>query len=94
MIEYMKSKLTEAPKQNSTTDNLAVAEEANVDESVTAEAKASNEVEIDLKETQKTQAYKNNEHWYWKYYHIWKEKQSIYNSMKENIQSYRIRVLK
>ena len=33
-------------------------EEANVDEAVTAEAKASNNMEIDLKEERKTQAYK------------------------------------
>ena len=37
---------------------MAVAEEANVDKAVTAEAKASNDTEIDIKEEQKTQAYK------------------------------------
>ena len=35
-----------------------MAEEANVDKAVTAEAKASNDIEIDIKEEQKTQAYK------------------------------------
>ena len=52
-------------KNNSTTDNLALAEEANVDEAVTVESKASNDVEINIKEERKTQAYKKNEHWYW-----------------------------
>ena len=33
---------------------------------------------------------KNNEHWYWKHQHVLKEKQSIYNSMEENLKSYRI----
>ena len=37
---------------------MAVAEEANVDKAVTAEAKDSNDTEIDIKEEQKTQAYK------------------------------------
>ena len=45
----MEAELTEAPKHTSNTDNLAVNEEANVDEAVTAEAKASNDIEIDLK---------------------------------------------
>ena len=35
-------------QKTSNTDNLAVAEEANVDEAVTAEAKAINDMEIDL----------------------------------------------
>ena len=49
MIEDIESELTEAPKKASDTDNLAVAEEANVDEDVTAEAKASSDMEIGLK---------------------------------------------
>ena len=57
MIEDMKSELTEAPKENPNTDNLAVAEEANVDESVTAESKASKDTESDLKQELKKQAY-------------------------------------
>ena len=48
MIEDMEAELTEAPK-NSNTENLAVAEEATVDEAFTAEANDSNEMEIDLK---------------------------------------------
>ena len=36
---------------------------------------------------------KNNDNWYWKYYHIWKEKQIIDNSMEYNLRSYRRRLL-
>ena len=53
----MGAELTGAPKK-SNTDNPAVAEEANVDEAVPAESKASNKTEIDIKEERKTQAYK------------------------------------
>ena len=45
-------------KKTSNTENLAVAEETNVDESVTAEAKASKNLEIDLKEERKKKPYK------------------------------------
>ena len=44
MIEYLEAKLTGALKETSNTDNLAVAEEANVDEAITAESKAINEM--------------------------------------------------
>ena len=37
---------------------MAVTEESNVDEAITAEDKASNKMKIDLKEERKTQAYK------------------------------------
>ena len=47
MIEDMEDELTEAPK-TSNTENLAVTEEANVDEAVNIESKASNEMEIDI----------------------------------------------
>ena len=57
MIEYTEAELNEAPK-TSNTDNLAVAEDANVDEAVTSEAKTSNNTEIYLKEERKKQAYK------------------------------------
>ena len=50
MIEDMEAELTESSKIYSKTDNLAVTEEANVDEAITAEAKASNNMKIDLKE--------------------------------------------
>ena len=36
-----------------------VDEEANVDEAITAESKASNDIEIDLKDEHNTKAYKN-----------------------------------
>ena len=55
-IKDMESELTEAPKNTSNTDNLEVAEEANVDEAISEEYKASNNMEIDLKEERKTQA--------------------------------------
>ena len=44
MIEDMEAELTEASEINSKTDNLAITEELNVDEDVTAEAKASNKM--------------------------------------------------
>ena len=44
-------------KKNSKTENSAVTEEANVDEAITAEAKASKDLEIDLKYEQNTKAY-------------------------------------
>ena len=40
----MEAELTEASEINSKTDNLAITEELNVDEDVTAEAKASNKM--------------------------------------------------
>ena len=49
MIEDLEAKLSGAPEETSNTDNLEVDEEENVDEAVTAEAKASNEMEIDFK---------------------------------------------
>ena len=44
----MEAERTRAQKK-SIPDNLAVAEEINVDEAVTAEPKATNDMEIDLK---------------------------------------------
>ena len=58
MIEDLEAELTGALKETSNTDNLAVSEEANVDEAITAESKAKNDTEIDPKEERKTQAYK------------------------------------
>ena len=54
----MEDELTEASGINSKTDNLAVTEEANVDEAITAEYKAINKMEMFLKNEQNTQAYK------------------------------------
>ena len=56
MIECIEAELTGSLKKTSNTDNSAVAEEANFDEAVTAEAKASNDMDIYLKEEQNTQA--------------------------------------
>ena len=58
----MEAELTEASKIKSKTDNFVVTEEVNVDEAITAEFKASNKMEIYIKEERKTQAYKKNEH--------------------------------
>ena len=49
MIEDMEDEVTEAPKKCSNTDNSVVTEEANVDEAITAEAKAGKDMENDLK---------------------------------------------
>ena len=46
----MEAELNESPQNNSKTDNLVVAEEANVNEAVTEEAKAIKYMLIDLKE--------------------------------------------
>ena len=45
----MEDELTEESKINSKTENSAVTEQANVDEAITAEARASNDMENDLK---------------------------------------------
>ena len=58
MIQDMESELAKLSEINSKTDNLVVTEEANVDEAITEEAKASNKMEIYLKEEQNKQAYK------------------------------------
>ena len=39
MIDYLEAELTGAPKDTSNTDNMDLAEEANVDETITTEAK-------------------------------------------------------
>ena len=57
MIEDLGAELTGAIKETSNTDNLAVVEEANVDEAITAESKASNDMENDLKDEQNTKYY-------------------------------------
>ena len=54
----MEAELNEATKINSNTENVAVAKEANVDEVVTVEAKAIDDMYIDLKEERKKQVYK------------------------------------
>ena len=54
MIEDMESELTKSSEINSKTDNLAITEEAIVDQAIP----------IYLQKEQKTQAYKKNEHLY------------------------------
>ena len=49
IIEDLEANLTGTPIYASITDNLAVAEEANADESITSVSKASNEMESDIK---------------------------------------------
>ena len=71
-----------------------MAEEENVDEAVTAEAKSSNNIKISIKEERKTQEYKETVNIYVEIINTFpKEKQSIYNSMKDNIRSCRTRAL-
>ena len=60
MIGDLEAEPTGASKEGSNTDNLAVAEEANIDEALTAEAKAGNEMENDLKDEQNTKSYEDN----------------------------------
>ena len=55
----MESELTGAPKETSNTDNVDLAKEANVDEPITAEYKASNYMENYLKEERNTKSYKD-----------------------------------
>ena len=57
MIENLEAELTGALKETSNTEDFAVAKEANMDEAITAKAKAINEMEIYLKDGQKTKAY-------------------------------------
>ena len=57
MIENLEAELNGALEKTSNTDNLTVDEEANHDESITPEANASNDIEIDLKDKQNTKAY-------------------------------------
>ena len=59
MIENLEAELTRELKETSNTDNLVVAEEANVDEDINAEAKYRNEMEIDLKYKQNTKTYED-----------------------------------
>ena len=54
MIDDLEYELTGESKETSNNDNLAVAEEANVNEAFTAEAKASNDTKNDLKDEQIT----------------------------------------
>ena len=54
----MKAELTGLPKETSNTDNVDFSEEANFDEAITAEAKASNEMENDPKEELNIKHYK------------------------------------
>ena len=56
MIEDLEDELTGALKETSNTDNFEVADEENVDEYITAEAKAINKIGNDLKD-KKTEAY-------------------------------------
>ena len=57
MIEDLESELTRSLKETSNNDNLAVAQEENVDEDINEEAKAINEMGNDLKDEKNTEAY-------------------------------------
>ena len=58
MIEDLEDYLTGALEDDSNTNDADLAEVENADKSITAVYKARNEMGIDLKEEQKTQAYK------------------------------------
>ena len=60
MIEDLDYKLTGSPKETLNTDNFAVAEKENVDEAITEDSKARNEMENDLKDEQNTKSYVEN----------------------------------
>ena len=57
IIEDLEAELTVLLKETSNTDNLAVSEEAIVDVAITSGAKASNNMEIYLKDKQETGDY-------------------------------------
>ena len=57
MMEDLEAELTVAPNETSNTENLAVAEEVNVDEAITAEAKDINKMENYRKNEQITKSY-------------------------------------
>ena len=50
MIEYLEAERTGASKETSNNEKLAVIEEAKFDEAITSEAKASNNMENDIKD--------------------------------------------
>ena len=58
IIEYMEAELTGSLRNTSNNDNYAMTEEININGTLTTEGKSRNDTEIDLKEEQKTQAYK------------------------------------
>ena len=58
MIDYLEADLIGALIDASNTDDVALAELANADETITAEPKASNVMDINLKEEQRTESYK------------------------------------
>ena len=91
MIEDLEAELTGATKETSNTDNLELAEEANVDEAITAEAKAINEMKNDLKDGQKTQSYKEKMSIDIENINTIENRNKVYTkTMEVNIQSYRI----
>ena len=57
MVEDLEADLTGAPIDSLNTEYLEVAEETNPDEAITAVAKASNDMEIDLKEERNKESY-------------------------------------
>ena len=83
----MESELTEASEKTPQNDNLAVTEEVNVNEAITAESKASNKTEIGIQRGLKTKSYKKMNIDIEKLTYLKIEK-SIYNSMEDNLQSY------
>ena len=80
MIEDMEAELTGALKKTSNTDNLVVAEEANVDEAVTEEAKAVDDMDIDIKEERKTQAYQKTMNIYIENINTFEKRNKLYTT--------------
>ena len=54
MIEDLEAEFTGSSKKTSNTDDVAFSEVGNVDEAITAEDKAINDMENDIKEEQNT----------------------------------------
>ena len=80
MIEDMEAELTGALKKTSNTDNLVVAEEANVDEAVTEEAKAVDDMDIDIKEERKAQAYQKTMNIYIENINTFEKRNKLYTT--------------
>ena len=62
-----------------------MAEVANVDKSVTAEAKAINDMDVDIKEEQKTQAYKETKNIYIENINTFEKRNKVYTTQWRTI---------
>ena len=94
MIEDLEADLAGALKETPNTDNLAVAEKANVDEAVTTEAKTKTRLKLILNIRKIHNHIKRQGTLTLKILKKLKIKQSIYNPMEDNLRSHRTRVFK